>query len=265
MPVQRFIILKTARTGSSVLSHALDRHPRIRCVREALSSIKPKKDKPACLRELHRLYSETTSEDSSFGITLNPLKHDLDADDLRQVLPNEIAVIELRRLDLFAQTVSRLFTSKSADAANRSDGWGVKQASNPAVANLLSAGIHFNPEQFSIEYLATRRRRHRVTNICEQTATSGYLVLTQEGLLAEPEQTMNRLLAFIGVPITDQVVYPTPSTKVINRPLEDCIENYTELKQQVADLEKRIARPMTQTPSSETLPTVATPLKKSAT
>ncbi len=217
-----FAILIMGRTGSTLLTEALDSHPRVVCAGEWLTGVGRKKGAKRQIIEARSYLKHRPSDDCSawgFKLKLSDVKdRGAFADVLRD---SGASIIHLERKNRIKQVVS-MFNAARLHAATAD--W-----------NLYDPGAR--PGMFRIDPVEFREALAQVERGCtalrEYVAALGLpsLYIVYEELLEDPSAVFVRAFSFLGVPPADA---KGKAVKNTDDDLRKVLENFEELRESVA-------------------------------
>jgi LPS sulfotransferase NodH len=238
--VQRFLVLKLPRTGSTLLCDVLDSHPEITCVGEALnpSEQQGRRKMRATLGDHYR--SAPSGAGTAVGVTINPFRygisvHDINGalgpawlpDRLRQLsgraVRPDLKVIVLVRSNLLKQAVSHqvALMNRSADG------------------KFLVGREHVDSRLVAVPKLDIDELRSAVAEWESQTARlrayaralrREMLEICYEDLQTQPESTFRHLFDFLGAtPPPDGFDFTAGFTKILSDDVRNFVSNPADL------------------------------------
>ncbi|NNE72095.1 MAG: hypothetical protein HKN26_00360 [Acidimicrobiales bacterium] len=222
-----FLVLKLARTGSTMLGQAMDGHPQIHCALELMNPVLSE-DKQTKLDYFRDYYANGPGDDSGaqHGATLNPFKYQLGPDDVGDVLRDIEDSGQAGSWKLIV--LIRRNKLKQATSAYLSEQRGSWESSGKNVPR--QGRQTFDLWQLQSMTLAYWRNTIRLRRFAKQL---GHPTMTvyYEDLAERPADEYQKIFRFLGVDtVGPDFDYTAGLTKVGNKELRDTIDNYSSMK-----------------------------------
>lgn len=232
-PYQKFIILTTARTGSSHLVYLLDSHPNIVSMGEIYNEVKiwnlPEKSLLRKIPHLKKLrdwqpeaflkfliFHKYPSQIKAVGFKLLYIQtQDSPGKKLLRYISaqNEIKIIHLKRMNMLEMFISNLMAIKTGIWTSNDGRYPkIRFSIKPAECQVFFMYVEAQQKLFSRLF-----RYHQILDV------------SYENLVDKPQYEFNSIQTFLGVK-THQLM---PKIQKLNhRAMRDIVSNYEPLKQQ---------------------------------
>jgi LPS sulfotransferase NodH len=228
-----YLVLKLARTGSTLLSDVLASHPSVQCEREYLNAFldAPTRGKVDALAAFYR---QPPSDVLAFGQTMNPFKYGLAARDIaaafqawphraaRRVLPPRpmpAKLIVLRRTNALKQAVSEVLAREITWASN------LDEIDDPAL--LANRTFAVDELEAKVEQIEAASQGLGELAAALRAPT---LDLSYEELQRDAPAVAQSTFAFLEVPAPPAGFDPEAGyTKVLSDDLREVVANYDDL------------------------------------
>jgi LPS sulfotransferase NodH len=216
----RFIIMTRSRTGSFMLVSFLDSHPNIISQGETFRTL----ETMTVPEVLTRTFGRKPRRIKAVGFKIF-YYHPLDADpakvwDVLRAMPG-LHVIHLKR-----RNILRTLTSRKI--AGQTDNWWQTTPHDPAAnVELAARQVEFSKEELIEGFTETRNWEQ---DFDRRFANHPLIEVFYEELVANPEQQLQRLTKFLGLPTYNN--YQTSYRRQNPESLVDLIRNYYALKQE---------------------------------
>jgi LPS sulfotransferase NodH len=241
--LQQFLVLKLARSGSTMFGNVLDAHPSVVCVNEYLNRHEdaPRPVKAQALRSFYRdpPQGDPGRSESVVGQTMNPFKYGLGTSDIASAFGPSILgptgrrltarlrdlpirLIVLLRENLLKQAVSLYIASRNelawASSRQRVDDPSVLEGQMIDMPKLVKTVTDLRN--------ASERLRQLAASLRAET-----MEVTFEQLQDDPSSTFESVFAYLGVPPAQAGFdYTAGFTKMLSEDLRDVVANYVELE-----------------------------------